>query len=106
MPGEIRIDDALGRATISIEPEENGDERAARLEQEREEARFDLMKRRVLFFVFLAALTAVGAISGYGAAFDASASADTKRWAQTVLSALLTGALSFVVGQATATRRP
>lgn len=106
MPGEIRIDDALGRATISIEPEETLDERSARLERERNEARFDLMKRRVLFFVFLVAVAALGAVSGYEAVFDASASADTKRWAQTVLSALLTGALSFIVGQATAHRRP
>ena len=105
MPGEIRIDDALGRASISIEPEENPEERAERLKRERAEGRFELFKRYVLFIVFITALTAVGAVSAYEAAFDPGASADTKRWAQTVLSALLTGAVSFIVGQATAQRK-
>ena len=105
MPQVIQIDEALSRASISIEPEETPEEHRERLRRERGEARFELMKRYVLFVVFLVALLAVGAISAHEAVFNAGASADTKRWAQTVLSSLLTGALSFVVGQATASRK-
>ena len=104
MPGEIRIDDALRRASISIEPEENPEKRTERLRRERAEARFELVKRYVLFFVFVVALALVGAISAYEATVDVTATPETKRWAQTVLSALLTGALSFIVGHATARR--
>lgn len=42
----------------------------------------------------------VFAVALYEAIFDASATADTKRWAQTALSALFTGFIGFLIGQA------
>ncbi|WP_407524711.1 hypothetical protein [Methylobacterium oryzisoli] len=105
MPNEIRLDEALGDAVIRIEPRENPDDRAERLRRERADSRFDLAKRYVALAMFCIGLTAVTGLCVYVALFDPSASADTRRWAQLVVSSVLTGGLSFMLGQATASRK-
>jgi hypothetical protein len=84
---------------VSLTPEEHADDRAARLKTE---GRRDLIrdyKDVVVFTVVLMAIIVVGAIAAYEALWDASASPDTKRWSQTVLSAVMAGGISFVVGR-------
>ncbi len=102
MPRELRIDEALGRASISIEPEETPEELHERLRRERDAHRFELTKNYVLLFTLLIAVISVGAMSVFEAVFDNSVTPDTKRWAQTVLSSLFTGGLSFLAGLAVA----
>jgi hypothetical protein len=51
-----------------------------------------------VFGVLLIAIIIVGTIAAYEAIWDASANSDTKHWAQTVLFAVMTGGISFVVG--------
>jgi hypothetical protein len=86
---------------VSLTPEEHADDRAARLKTER---RGDLIRDCkdivviVVFTVLLMAIIIVGAIAAYEALWDASASPDTKRWSQTVLSSVMAGGISFVVG--------
>ena len=55
----------------------------------------------MVFFLIVFAIVAVGMLCAYEAVLDPTATADTKRWAQTALSALFAGSLSFVLGQAT-----
>ena len=84
---------------VSLIPEEHPDDRAARL---RTEARRDLIhdwKEAIVFAVLLAAIVAVGLIAAYDGFWDANASPDSKRWGQTILSALMTGGISFVAGR-------
>jgi hypothetical protein len=103
MPGEINIDDVLKRrASINIDPEETPAERSARLQNEDRQARFEMVKNYVVFFAVLIGIVLVGSLCTYEAVFNAVASAETKRWAQTTLSALFTGSVSFVLGQMTA----
>ena len=98
----IDVDKMFGkRASVSIEPEETPEEHAARVERERQEAKLERVKSYVLFFSVLIALFALGGLCAYEGIFDASATAETKRWAQTGLTALFTGSLSFILGQKT-----
>lgn len=101
-PKDVDIGDLLGRASVQVEPPETDAECAARLKREAADANFELVKGYVIFFVIVLALVGVGVLCAYEGFFDPNASADTKRWAQTALSALFAGSLSFVLGQATA----
>ncbi|SRR6266852_167236 len=102
-PQELDLNDLLGkRATISVEPEETLDERVARLKKEGREHAVEMVKGCVVFVVIILALISIGGLCAYEGFFDAAASNDTKRWAQTTLSALFAGSVSFVLGQVTA----
>ncbi len=104
MPQEtIDINEMLSRrATIAIDPEETPEQHTARIRRESREATFDLVKGYVLFFVIVIAIILIGILCAYESVFDASATADTKRVAWTILSALFTGSVSFVLGQKSA----
>ena len=90
------------RARISIDPEESAEEHLARLRADGRWATLEIVKAYVLFFAILIALLAIGSLCVWEGIFDPSASPDTKRWAQTTLSALFAGSISFVLGQMTA----
>lgn len=84
---------------VSLTPEEHPDDRAARLKTE---ARRDVIhdcKEMVIFAVLMAAIVAVGVIAAYEGVWDTTASPDTKRWGQTILSAVVAGGISFVAGR-------
>src|SRR3954463_12733971 len=104
MPSEkLDINSVLAnRAEIKINPEETQDERAERLRQEARQHTFELVKSYLVFFLIVGALISVGILCAYEAVFDPNATPETKRWAQTSLSALFTGSVSFVLGQLTA----
>jgi hypothetical protein len=101
-PPDLDLNVMFERASVQVEPTETDDERAARLRREGAEARYEIVKGYVVFFLVVLALIAVGVLCAYESFFDATASADTRRWAQTTLSALFAGSVSFVLGQATA----
>jgi hypothetical protein len=87
------------RGQISVTPEEDPDEKAARLKAEARSAMIEDWKGIATFTVLLLGLCATGCLSAYEGFFDPSSSADTKRWSQTVLSSLVTGGISFVIGR-------
>ncbi len=103
-PKDLDLNAMFSRASVQVDPEETVEERGVRLEQERADARLARIKAYVVFFVIVGALIIVGALCAYEGIFNPAASADTKRWAQTTLSALFAGSLSFALGQATAKR--
>ena len=103
MPLKADMTELFGkRATISIDPEETVEEREARLRKEEREHTAAMVKEYVVFGVILLAIIFIGGLCAYESVFDQTASAETKRWAQTTLAALFTGAVSFVLGQMTA----
>jgi len=87
------------KGQVSVKPEEHPEERLARLRSEQRGAAIEDYKGVAVFTVLLLGITGVGMLSAYEGFFDATASADTRRWSQTVLSSLMTGAVSFVVGR-------
>jgi hypothetical protein len=110
-PVELNFDPSLGgQLEFSLKPEEHPDNRAARLKLEFEEqaakrrlegrtALIEDYKGVAVFVVILVSILALGILCAYEGIFDPNASTDTKRWAQTVLSAVVSGGLSFVVGR-------
>ena len=90
---------AAVRGDITITPEVHPDDRAARLKSE---SRRDLLrdcKDVAVFAVLLLGVVAIAALAAYESIWDAGASPETKRWSQTILSAVLAGGVSFVAGQ-------
>lgn len=103
MTQEIDLNAMFGkRATITIDPEETAEAHSARIKKEKQEATYELVKAYVLLFVIIAVILSVGGLCVYEAVFDLSATADTKRLAWTWLSSLVTGTITFVLGQKTA----
>lgn len=90
------------RASIAIDPEETAEEHTARIRRDDRETTFELVKGYVLFFVIVIAIILIGVLCAYEAVFDGSATTETKRVAWTILSALFTGSVSFVLGQKSA----
>jgi hypothetical protein len=107
MPLEtIDINEMFGRrASISIDPEETPEEHVARLRRESREAILEIVKGYVVFFVVVVGIVFISALCAYEAVFDPTASVDTKRFAWTLLSALFSGSVSFVLGQKSARAR-
>jgi hypothetical protein len=95
----------LGRATISIGPEESAEAHKARIAKEQSEATFEMVKNYVLFFIIIGAIIVIGTLRIYEAIYDSTATIETKRVAWTMLSALFTGSVSFVLGQKTARKK-
>jgi hypothetical protein len=86
-------------AQVSVKPEEHPDEMAARLRSEQRSALIEDCKGIAVFIVLLIGVAGIGVLSAYEGFFDATVSVDTRRWSQTVLSALMAGGVSFVVGR-------
>ncbi|MDC7786256.1 hypothetical protein PQJ75_01390 [Rhodoplanes sp. TEM] len=105
MSQELDVNDMFARASITIAPEETAEERTVRLGKDDREHRIEHVKGMIVFGLIVLALVLIGGLCAYEAVFDAAASADTRRWAQTTLSALFAGSVSFVLGQMTAKRK-
>jgi hypothetical protein len=91
----INLAEMLPRATITVSPEENPDQRAARLATEAAEHRFRMLKERVLFFAVLAGILTLSCLCIYEAIFDGAALPDAKQWARTALSVLFSSSLTL-----------
>jgi hypothetical protein len=103
VPGEINLDEVLvRRAAIVIDPEESPEQHTARIKREAREHIYEMVKSYVVFIIIVLAMVAIGSLCVYEGVLDTNATADTKRWALTTLSALFAGGVSFVLGQATA----
>jgi hypothetical protein len=102
---QLDLQQLLGRATIRIDPEESAEAHTARIAKEQSEATFEMVKNYVLFFIIIGAIIVIGTLCLYEAiydSYDSTATIETKRVAWTMLSALFTGSVSFVLGQKTA----
>ena len=87
------------RGDVSVKPEEHPDERSVRLEAERRGSFIEDCKGIAIFVVVLVAIVVVGGLAAYEGIFDPTASPETKRWGQLILSSLLSGGFSFVLGR-------
>lgn len=90
---------SLLRGQVSVKPEEHDQDRAARIRREDRAALIDDCKGIVVFACLLLAIGGIAALSVFKGFFDPSATPDTQRWAQQVLTAVVSGSISFVVGR-------
>jgi hypothetical protein len=79
---------------------EEADERAVRLGNTRRARWLADIKAAILFVVVLAGIVAIALVCARIVFLDATASAEARRWAETVLTALVSGGLSYLVGRA------
>ncbi len=84
---------------VTITPEENEQVRSHRLYIEARAARIEAWQGVTVFVTILAGTVTIAALAAYEALFDVTASPDSRHWAQTALTSLLTGALSFLAGK-------
>jgi hypothetical protein len=84
---------------VSVKPEEHPEDRAARIRMEHRQNLIADAQNIAIFITLLIGIIIVACVAGYEGVIDRNASADTKRWGQTVLSAILSGGISFVVGR-------
>jgi len=96
---EIDVSVARLRGDLTITPEEHEDDRAKRLKREDRAALIDDIQRVAVFLVILVALITIGVVAGYEGVISPNASPETQRWCQSVLSAVITGGISFVLGK-------
>jgi hypothetical protein len=87
------------RGEVSLKPEEHVDDRAARIRNEARAALIEDCKGVAVFVGTLLGLGAVACVAGYKGVFDPAANPETQRWAQAVLTAVVSGSISFVLGR-------
>lgn len=79
---------------------EEADERAVRLGSTRRARWLADIKAAMLFVVVLAGIVAIALVCARIVFLDPNAPAEARRWAETVLTALVSGGLSYLVGRA------
>jgi hypothetical protein len=95
----LDLDRLVRKGTVELAAEEHADERASRLRREERRERVELWKGTVLFLVALAGVLAVGAVAGYAAFLAAGVDEPTRQRAHTLLVAVVSGGVSFLVGR-------
>lgn len=101
---EIDLRAILAVSDVTLEPSERDDERANRLAAEKRGKLHEDIKGMVIFFVVLIILAAIAGLCAYTIFFDKAAAPDAQKWAQTALTALLSGGVSFLFGRALAAK--
>ena len=84
---------------VSLTPEEHHEDRAVRLKTAARRDLLDDCKDVIVFVVLFVAIVGVSGIAAYEGFWDTTASVEAKRWGQTILSAVMTGGISFVAGR-------
>ena len=84
---------------VSLTPEEHPEDKAVRLKTASRRDLLHDVTEFIVFLVLLAAIIAVGSAAAYEGLWNLSASPETKRWEQTILSAVMSGGISFVAGR-------
>lgn len=92
------------RGDITVTPEVHPDDRAQKLRIESRQALFEDIQRMVVFVVILVALIIIGAVAGYIGIVSSKAPSDAQQWCRNVLSAVVTGGISFVLGKNSRTK--
>jgi hypothetical protein len=102
----VDTNDLTGRFSgqVSVKPEEHPEDRAARIKIEHRRNMIADFQDVAIFATLLLGIILVGGAAAYEGVMDGAASADTKSWGQTVLSAILTGGISFAVGRMSRSR--
>lgn len=99
MTSQLDLNQLVKKGTVELGSEEHPEERAARLRREERRDKADHFKGLALFALAVLGILVVGGLCGK-AAFDSQSDAETRKWAQTMLTALVSGVISFLFGRA------
>ena len=91
--------EALSNGGVSITPDENPEDRAHRHRIESRQACISDAKEIATFCVILLALVAIGGFAAYRGLISPTSDSATQHWCQNVLTAVVTGGISFVLGR-------
>jgi hypothetical protein len=89
----------LSRLAIDRQLEEHPDERAARLQNERRAAIIEDCKGIVIFAAPLLFTMIIASASLYMTLLSTNLPPETQRWYQSVLAAILSGGVAFLLGK-------
>jgi hypothetical protein len=98
----LDLGSVFAASDVTIAPSERDDERAARIVKESRAALWADIRSMILFFVVLVAVIALAVLCGHLVFFDKTAAPETQKWAQTALTALVSGGVAFLFGRSTA----
>jgi hypothetical protein len=84
---------------VTVTPEEHPDDRAARLRREERASIIEEYKGIVVFAVILCGIMSIAALSAYKGLLDPTASPETQRWGQGILTVVMSSAISFFIGR-------
>lgn len=101
---EIDLRAILAANDLTLEPSEREDERTNRLAAEKRAKLLGDIKEMVVFVVVLIVVVVIAGLCAYMIFFDKAATPDAQKWAQTALTALLSGGVSFLFGRALAAK--
>jgi hypothetical protein len=96
---EVDVNSIFAKSAVTLEPSEHDDEREVRLIKEKRQALFEDVRNITLFFVVLIALLVVAVLCGKLIFFDKTATPETQKWAETALTALISGGAAFLFGR-------
>jgi hypothetical protein len=96
---EVDVNHIFEKSDVTIAPPEHDDERAVRLVKEKREALLEDIRNITLLFVVLIALLVLAVLCANLTLFDKSATLETQKWAQTALTALVSGGAAFLFGR-------
>jgi hypothetical protein len=99
MPNQVNLDGVVPRGDVTLGREEHPDERAARLTQENRAAIIENCKDVAIFAALYSFTIVMVAVCLYLILFADAVSSATQRWAQSLLAAILSGAVSFMIGR-------
>jgi hypothetical protein len=99
---KLDLGSILAASDVTIAPSERDDERAARIANEKRAALLADVRGMILFLVVLAGSIALAILCGHLVFFDKTATPEAQKWAQTALTALVSGGVAFLFGRSTA----
>jgi hypothetical protein len=99
MPNQVNLDGVVPRGDVTLGREEHPDERTVRLRQEIRAAIIDHCKDVAIFAALYIFLIVMVVVCLYFILFAKAVPPETQRWSQSLLAAILSGTVSFMVGR-------
>jgi hypothetical protein len=99
MPTQINLDGVVPRGELTLARDEHPDERAARLKQEDRAAIKKLCEDVAIFAALYLFLVGMVGVCVYFILFASAVPPETQRWSQSLLAAIMSGTVSFMVGR-------
>jgi uncharacterized protein (DUF58 family) len=105
-PSQLDAEIVTGRSGVLVadlvrrlKPDEHDDDRKSRIKAADRSAFLEEVKTLILFITLLISVMSLAGLLSYIVFIKESVTPETQRWAQTTLSALVSGAFSFLLGR-------
>jgi hypothetical protein len=99
MPNQLNLDGVVPRGELTLTRDEHPEERKARLKNEYRAAIIKDFQDVAVFAALYLFLVIMVLVCLYENLFASAVSPETQRWSQSILAAILSGTVSFLVGK-------